>query len=132
MRTAAILLVLVASTMTVRSVPARASLLPQLDAARQLATQTHLSALPATKHYVEVTPGVYIAVKGEKERRQVRFARWADGLRGDRQAIYESEGFPTHRYYETASGDRREDWVYPDQGLIYVFRGDTLTDVRGY
>jgi hypothetical protein len=132
MRTAACLSVLVVSAMTVLSAPARASLLPQIEAARQLGTQAHLTSLPVTKHYVEVAPGVYVAVKGEKERRQVRFARWVDGLRGDRQAVYETEGFPTHHFYETAAGDRTEQWVYTERGLVFVFRGDVLTDVRGY
>ena len=132
MRTAAFLLGFVLLTMTVPSPPARASLLPQIQEARQLSVEANLASLPVTKHYVEVAPGIYVAVKGAKERRQVRFARWVDGLQGDREAVYEAEGFPTHRHFETQAGDRTEHWVYPERGLVYVFRGDVLADVRRY
>ena len=131
MRTAAIRLTVMALAMVpLPLASAWASLLPQIDAARQYRLEAGLSELPISKHYVQVAPGVWYAVKGEKERRQVRFARWLDGLTGDRLAVYEIVGFPTNRHFENYAGDRTEHWLYADLGILYVFRGDMLVDVR--
>ena len=131
MRTAAIRFAAMAlAVATLPLAAAQASLLPQIDAARQYRLEAGLSELPISKHYVQVAPGVWVAVKGEKERRQVRFARWLDGLTGDRLAVYEIVGFPTNRHFENYAGDRTEHWIYADLGLLYVFRGDVLVDVR--
>ncbi|HYV50555.1 MAG TPA: hypothetical protein VE910_01530 [Dongiaceae bacterium] len=110
--------------------PAESSLLPQIDQARQYAAQAGLGSLPISKHYVEMAPGVFQAVRGEKERRQVRFARWVDGLSGDRLAVYDAVGFPTNRHFENYGGDRTEHWLYADLGALYIFRDDVLIETR--
>jgi len=130
MRTAAFCLVPALAGLLLHSVPAESSLLPQIDAARRYAAQAGLESLPISKHYVEMAPGVFQAVRGEKERRQVRFARWLDGLSGDRLAVYDAIGFPTNRHFENYGGDRTEHWLYADLGALYIFRDDVLIEVR--
>jgi hypothetical protein len=130
MRRTAALLVAPALAGLFVSHPAQSSVLPQIEAARQYAAQAGLSTLPVSKHYVEVAPGVFQAVRGEKERRQVRFARWLDGLSGDRRAVYDAVGFPTNRHFENYAGDRTEHWLYADLGVLYVFRDDVLIEIR--
>jgi hypothetical protein len=124
--TAALAALIVASV-----APAHAGgLLPRIDVALENAQAAEVSYDPLSKHYVEVSPGIFIAVKGMKERRQVRFARWTEGLDGDRLEVYLAEGFPTHRHFESDLGARTEHWSYPARGLTYVFRDGILIDVR--
>ena len=132
MRTAACFVLPALAGLLLHSTPAGASLLPQIDQARQYAAQAGLSALPISKHYVEMAPGVVQAVRGEKERRQVRFARWLDGLSGDRRAVYDAVGFPTNRHFEDYAGDRTEHWLYADLGVLYIFREDVLIQTRTF
>ena len=110
--------------------PAQASLLPQIEAARELEAIRGAEPPTLTKHYVEVAPGERVAVHGAKERRQVRFARWVDSLSGDRLAVYQAEGFPRHRLLSNTGGVRTETWRYPDGGRLYVFRDGTLIEAR--
>ena len=131
MRTAAYLLPALAG-LVLHCVPAESSLLPQIDRAREYAAQGGLGQLPISKHYVEMAPGVAQAVRGEKERRQVRFARWLDGLSGDRLFVYSSVGFPTNRHFENYAGDRTEHWLYADLGALYIFRDGVLSEVRTF
>jgi hypothetical protein len=112
------------------SAPARASLLPQIQEARALQEQQGAWTRTLTKHYVEVKPGVKVAVRGARERRQVRFARWVESLTGDRLAVFEAAGFPLYRHRETAGGDRTELWTYPEEGRVYVFRDEDLVEIR--
>ena len=130
MRTAAYLFLPALAGFVLYSAPAESSLLPQIAEARESAAQAGLGSLPITKHYVEMAPGVFQAVRGEKERRQVRFARWLDGLSGDRLAVYEAVGFPTNRHFENYAGDRTEYWLYADLGLSYIFQDDVLVEIR--
>ena len=132
MRTAACLFLPALAGLVLHSAPAESSLLPQIDRARQSAAQAGLGSLPISKHYVEMAPGVFQAVRGEKERRQVRFARWLDGLSGDRLFVYNSVGFPTNRHFENYAGDRTEHWLYADLGALYIFRDDVLIEVRTF
>lgn len=114
------------------ALPARASLLRQIDRARdwRAAAAEDALALPArgilTKHSVETAPGTRVAVKGSRERRQVRFARWADALAGDRARIHALLGRPPFRHYERSAGDRLEFWTYPGERRMYIFRGNRL------
>lgn len=78
------------------------------------------------KHLVEVEPGVYLAVRGKRERRQVRHARWVEMLEGDRKSVFNKLGAPTHRFYETTAGIRTETWIYPRHHVKFVFRGDEV------
>jgi len=132
MRTAALLCLPALAGLLLHSAPAESSLLPQIDRAREYAAQAGLSSLPISKHYVEMAPGVVQAVRGEKERRQVRFARWLDGLSGDRRFVYDSVGFPTNRHFENYGGDRTEQWLYADLGALYIFRDGVLIEVRTF
>ena len=132
MRTAAFCLVPALAGLLLHSAPAESSLLPRIDEARRYAAQAGLESLPISKHYVEMAPGVVQAVRGEKERRQVRFARWLDGLSGDRLFVYNSVGFPTNRHFENYAGDRTEQWLYADLGALYIFRDDVLIEVRTF
>ena len=84
------------------------------------------------KHYVEVSPGVFIAVKGKRERRQIRHARLRKGYAGDRATIYGREGFPTFRHRENDGGIRTEHWTYLQGQVTYIFSGDRLVAVRPF
>jgi hypothetical protein len=108
-----------------------ASILPQIKDANATEAQQEAPVLvPALrKHFVEVSPGIYVAVKGERERRQVRFARLLKSLSGDRLEVYEREGFPTFRHRELEAGIRTEHWTYAGENVTYVFRGDRLVSV---
>ncbi len=81
----------------------------------------------APGQYVEVLPGVYTWIRGNDcGCRALRIARWIDSLRGDRRAVYESDGFPVFRHLEDSLGEVTEYWTYPDRHLTYVFEGDRL------
>lgn len=111
---------------------ATASLLPAIDHARDLREREVNTAPVLRKHYVEVSPGVFLAVKGQRERRQVRMARWIDGLEGDRAAVFGEQGFPTFRHLELQTGRSLEIWSYPATGVTYVFEGNRLLARRPF
>jgi hypothetical protein len=91
-----------------------ASVLPAVDAAEKAGTTLG-------KHYVEVSPGVWVAVKGERERRQVRFARLVAFWSADQKMVAEKKGFPFHRW-RNLEGDRlTETWFYPETNRQFVF-----------
>jgi len=120
------------ATVTFAAAASAGSILPQIRTARSL-TALGLSEEPVLrKHYVEVAPGVYQAVKGERERRQIRFARWKAMLDGDRARIYETHGHPVFRHQELTAGILREFWTYPEQRWTYVFEGGRLVDTRRF
>lgn len=96
------------------AVNAAASILPAVEASRS-------RSLGLAKHYVEVAPGVRMAVKGERERRQVRYARLVNSWSADQQSVAATAGFPYHRFRELAGSRLTETWFYPDQNLQYVF-----------
>jgi hypothetical protein len=96
------------------AVPAAASVLPAVDAAGKAGTTLG-------KHYVEVSPGVWVVVKGERERRQVRFARLVAFWSPDQKMVAENKGFPHHRW-RNLEGDRlTETWFYPETNKQFVF-----------
>ena len=106
--------------------PVQASLLEQIETALALQEATDGQYGAITKHYIEIAPGVRQAVRGEKERRQVKFFRWVAGLSVDRRAVYDELGYPTERYRER-DGDRlTETWRYESTHMSYIFEGDTL------
>jgi hypothetical protein len=109
----------------------RASILPQIREAEALGTEMGSSLTTPTlrKHYVEVKEGIFVAVKGARERRQVRFARLIDSFGGDRREVYERQGFPVFRYRERAAGVETEHWTYPGKQVTYTFQGDRLIAV---
>lgn len=115
-------------------VSSRASVLPQIAAALEVKAEGEgTPGVPVLrKHYLEVEPGVFVAVKGERERRQVRFARLIQSLSGDRLAVYEKEGFPTFRHREREAGIRTIHWTYAEKGVTYVFRDDRLVSVTPF
>lgn len=79
-----------------------------------------------SRRLVEVSPGVYVAVKGKHERRHVRVARWIESLQGDPRTVYAREGMPVYRYRELADSHLLEYWTYPERSLTYVFEGNRL------
>jgi hypothetical protein len=115
-------------------VASRASILPQIQDANALKKEMGpaLQVPVLREHYVEVEPGVFVAVKGARERRQVRFARLINMFGDDRLEVYERMGFPPFRHFEQAGGARTEHWAYPDKQVTYVFRGNDLVTVSGF
>ena len=73
-----------------------ASILKELRESIQLFEKGELQHLSLSKHKVIGTR--VLAVRGPKERRQVRFARWQLSLSGDQRSIFKSHGFPSYRY----------------------------------
>lgn len=74
--------------------------------------------------YAEILPDVYVKMKGKRARRMARFARWNQGLDGDRLSVYSYEGYPYYRHYENDGGVRTEHWTYRERGITYVFSED--------
>lgn len=74
--------------------------------------------------YAEVMPDVYVRVKGKRGRRMARFARWNQGLDGDRLLVYMTEGYPYYRHYLNDAGVRTEHWSYRERGVSYIFSRD--------
>jgi hypothetical protein len=125
--------VVAAVTLSVPTIqaPSEASVLPQIESAKAVEALREVAVGPPTlqKHYLEVEPGVLFAVKGKRERRQVRFARLVKGLTGDRREVYVNEGFPTFRHRENNAGIRTEHWTYLAKRITYVFHEDRLVGI---
>jgi len=85
------------------------------------ATLARESGLTLGKHYVEVSPGIWVPVKGERERRNVRFARLVAFWSDDQKDVAVDEGFPHHRWRDLYDGHFTETWFYPDVNRQYVF-----------
>jgi hypothetical protein len=85
-----------------------------------------------SRRLVEVSPGVFVAVKGMHERRHVRVARWIESLQGDPRAVFTREGMPVYRYRELAENHLYEYWTYPARSLTYVFEGDRLVGTEPF
>jgi hypothetical protein len=83
---------------------------------------------PSVADYAEIMPGVYVKVKGKRGRRMARFARWNQGLDGDRLRVYTEVGYPYYRHYENDGGVRTEHWSYREKGITFVFsrEGDLI------
>ena len=80
------------------------------------------------KRQVQYT--VTIDVRGAKERKQVRYARWHLLLSGDRLTVYQREGWPTHRRLEDYAGSKTELWLYDDKHVTYIFKDGNLVGTR--
>lgn len=93
---------------------AGASVLAGIDACQT-------AGLTLTRHFVQVTPAARVAVKGQRERRQVRFARLAATWSADKRSVADAEGFPLNRLLELQGGRRTETWTYPESHAQYVF-----------
>ena len=50
-----------------------------------------------------------------------RFAKWNQGLDGDRLLVYMKEGYPYYRHFVSDTGMRTEVWTYRERGVTYVF-----------
>ena len=74
--------------------------------------------------YAEVMPDVYVRVKGKRGRRMARFAKWNQGLDGDRLLVYMKEGYPFYRHFVSDTGLRTEVWTYRERGVSYIFSRD--------
>ncbi len=74
-----------------------------------------------SKHFVEIEPGVFVAVKGSRERRQVRYRRLVAGWSADQKAVAEASGFPVMRWRDLTAGVTTEIWSYPEQNRQFVF-----------
>jgi hypothetical protein len=112
------------------SIDSEASILKELEEAIQLVESGAVDRddVTMTKRVVEVA--VKVPVKGAKERKQVRYARWHLLLDGDQRAIYKREGWPTYRLRESYAGSVTEQWTYADKKVTYVFQGNRLVDTR--
>jgi Ni/Co efflux regulator RcnB len=83
--------------------------------------------------YAEIMPGVYVHLKGKRARRMARFARWNQGLDGDRLEVYRTVGYPYYRHYELNGYERTEHWSYREKGITYVFSSEgRLLETRIY
>jgi hypothetical protein len=76
------------------------------------------------KHYVEVDDGVFVAVRGSRERRQVRFFRLRDGWSSDQSRAADRYGFPVYRYRDLTAGVLTEIWTYPEKDVDVIFDGE--------
>jgi hypothetical protein len=101
------------------------SILPAIESARTEGGQV-------MKHYVEVDDGVWVAVKGMRERRQVRFARLVRMWSKDQQKVALKQGWPSFRWREDYAGRVSEVWSYPEADREFVFDVETgrLMDKR--
>ena len=109
--------------------PADASIYKELQQAIRDHQAGVLEEVSFTKKQVSTANGL-LAVKGKKERKQVRKANWYLSLQGDRLRVRETMGHPLYRYYELSMGVRTELWIYPAQDIIYVFQGGKLIDTH--
>jgi hypothetical protein len=112
-----IMLVAVAALLFIAGPPAAraGSALPAINSAGH-------RNLQVMKHYIEVDDGVWVAVKGMRERRQVRFARLVESWSPDQQKVAHKHGWPESRYREDYAGRIVEIWTYPDADKEYVFQ----------
>ena len=118
---------------------AEASLQRQLDRIVGLTKAGKAENVELTKRQVALTmrlgaTDVHIAygVHGKQERKQVRYANLRLQLAGDRQATFESRGWPTYRTLEDYAGARTERWTYADAKVTYVFAGDRLVRTEAF
>jgi hypothetical protein len=66
-----------------------------------------------------------VSVTGTRYRKNVRHLMLAGKLKGDKKHIYEKYGFTFHRVRTNAAGRYTESWKYYDDGLEFVFDGDS-------
>lgn len=97
---------------------AAGSILPALDTARRLADP---KPWDIGKHYVRVGDNVWVAVKGRRERRQVRYSRLWSVWSADQRRTAVELGFPVNRLLEIGAGRETETWSYPERRLRIVF-----------
>ncbi|HEX7878525.1 MAG TPA: hypothetical protein VF720_03900 [Candidatus Eisenbacteria bacterium] len=106
--------------------------LPHVGTASSVRGATGTSTVPAAvlaresgltlgKHYLEVSPGIWVPVNGERERRNVRYARLVAFWSDDQRDVAVDEGFPHHRWRDLYDGHYTETWFYPDVNRQYVF-----------
>jgi hypothetical protein len=109
---------------------AEASILKELEEAIQLVESGTVDRddVTLTKRVVEVA--VKVSVRGPKERKQVRYARWRLLLEGDQRTVFQSEGWPTYRLREDYAGSATELWTYADRKITYVFQGNRLVKTQ--
>lgn len=105
--------------------PVTASVIPAVDKAVSAGTTLG-------KHYVEVAPGVWVAVKGQRERRQVRFARLVAFWSPDQKSVAEKKGFPFHRWRNLEGETLTETWFYPDSNKQFVFDAEGRLLTKGW
>lgn len=104
--------------------PAKAgSILPAIEAARRA---PDARSFDVGKHYVKVGDNLWIAVKGKRERRQVRYSRLWSTWSDDQRRVATELGFPVNRLLELDSGRKSETWSYPEHHVRVVFDGTGL------
>lgn len=100
---------------------AAGSILPAIERAHRL---PEARAWDVGKHFVRIGDETWIAVKGRRERRQVRFSRlWTVWSPAQRQTALEL-GFPINRLLEISAGRETQTWSYPERHLQVVFDGE--------
>jgi hypothetical protein len=73
------------------------------------------------RRYVEVTPGVWVAVKPARNWQRERYARLPDTWSPDQRAVARQQGFPVFRMRDLTVGVLTEIWTYPGTRLAFVF-----------
>lgn len=96
------------------------SILPAIEAARRA---PDARSWDVGKHYVKVGDNLWMAVKGKRERRQVRYSRLWSTWSADQRRVATELGFPVHRLLELDSGRESETWSYPEHHVRVVFDG---------
>ena len=67
-------------------------------------------------------------VTGEQDRVYLRHFLYIYNLRGDKRDVYDEYGFTPHRIRSNSGGQVKEQWIYYELGISFVFSqcGDLL------
>ncbi len=66
-----------------------------------------------------------VSVTGKRYRKNVRHLALAGKLQGDKQLVYQQYDYTPHRLRFDAAGQKTERWIYPDEGLSFLFDEDS-------
>lgn len=76
---------------------------------------------PLARHRVQVTPGRFIDVRGERNHQQRIVRRLPATWSADQKTSAATYGFPVFRLRELSSGVLTEIWTYPEADVQLVF-----------
>lgn len=125
-----ILAALAAATLALVGAPcAQAGIYEELQRSVREYRTDDATAPQLGKRLISTSSGTY-AVKGQRQRKQVRLAAWDLSLQGDRLRIRQEKGYPTSRLYELRTNVLTEIWTYSHEDRVYIFRGDTLLETH--
>lgn len=79
------------------------------------------STAPLARHRVQVTPGRFIDVRGERNHQQRIVRRLPATWSADQKTSAATYGYPVFRLRELSAGVLTEVWTYPDADVQLVF-----------